>query len=336
MRPYDTSDPESPHPSEWITTRREFLGLLLATLCFPIGQNSQAQNIPDQHFYFADLNSGIIHLPDARTIDSGKPGSLMKLVAAAAIVDQHLPSAYKTYDCKGAIIMNGQKYSCRHAHGRLGLVQAIAQSCNVFFCHASKELSNDAFLHYLSKFRLTDSLPEGILHSKTGKLRSTDLIFGTANGFELSAVQILQLVSLIARRGKMVPLQVEVKLGKLRQKIGGTVPLIRIADPQILGTQCMIKVSDPQFSDHTWNMLQQAMNIACQNGTAKNLDPKNKLHIAAKTGTTVHGYTFQSWIAGYFPYECPRYAFCLRAPSGTSYDRAVPLARQALNSHNWT
>ncbi len=294
-----------------MNSRREFLSLLLATLCCPIGQNGNAKTSEHERFYFAKLSSGIIYLPNTSPIDYGQPGSLMKLVAAAAIVEQHLPSAYRTIDCKGAIIMNGQKFTCRHVHGHLGLVQAIAQSCNVFFCHASKELSKDCFIHYLKNFGLTQSLPASLLENKNPKLKSIDFILGTAPEFELSAIQILQMTSLIANRGKLTPASFYGKSDRIT-------PIL-----------------DPHFSEHTWNMLQQGMQMACQRGTAKNLDPQNKLHIAAKTGTTVHGYTFQSWLAGYFPYEAPRYAFCLRAKVGTSYDQAIPLARQALFERSW-
>lgn len=288
--------------------RRQFIGFLLTTLSVALGQTGEAGSIACNHFYFMHLSSGIIYLPDNSRLDVGQPGSLMKLVAAAAIIEQNLPSASRVIDCKGSIIVNGKHYTCRHVHGRVGIVEAIAQSCNVFFAQAAKQMTKDCFVHYFEKFGLAQFLPGHLVRSS---LRSIDFVFGTAEHFELTAIEILQMVALIATRGKLLPLS-------LNSQPGHKIPS-----------------RDPRFSDHTWNVLQQGMQMCCQTGTAKNLDPQNKFHIAAKTGTTIHGYTFQSWLAGYFPYEHPRYAFCLRAKVGTSYDQAVPMARQALLEHTW-
>jgi cell division protein FtsI/penicillin-binding protein 2 len=82
-------------------------------------------------------------------------------------------------------------------------------------------------------------------------------------------------------------------------------------------------------------MLQQGMQLAVRLGTAKQLDVENRMRIAAKTGTTPHGKTFQSWITGYFPYDKPRHAFVLRSSVGTSQDQAVPLAHKFLFATQW-
>ena len=85
----------------------------------------------------------------------------------------------------------------------------------------------------------------------------------------------------------------------------------------------------------TWRLLQSGMRLAARAGTAQGLDPADRLQLAVKTGTVPHGTTYQSWLLGYFPVENPRYAFCVRAPQGTSQDQAVPLARQLLFSRKW-
>lgn len=293
--------------------RRSFLVLLFASACFSKSIISQAKNGQSKlngQFYWLDLKTGIVSLPANQEIDIGQPGSIMKLVSAAAILEENLPSASKIFDCRGAIIVNGQHYICRYPHGRISLVEAIGQSCNVFFAKASSQVSSICFLHYLKKFGLGHCFDGETV--RASKISSASLILGLAKEFRTSAIDILQLVALIAKRGKLST--IEFNCNKVQKLI----------------------FADPEFREHTWSILQTGMHIACQRGTAKNLDKQNKLHIAAKTGTTVHGNTFQSWLAGYFPDEDPRYVFCLRANAGTSYDRAVPLAKRYLFSKDWS
>jgi len=164
-------------------------------------------------------------------------------------------------------------------------------------------------LTYLERFGFGQILE----HRRAERYRfnSIEYVLGLSQRLEnITSLQLLQLVSLIARRG-----EASVWLDhKLRQNLN---------------------IKDVQLSEHTWNVLQEGMKYACRNGTAKGLDPENKLRLAVKTGTTQEGNKFQSWLAGYFPYDSPRYVFCLRAHSGTSYEEAVPLAHNFLFGQNW-
>ncbi len=182
--------------------RREFLAALLAGY-FPSqlmaeSKSSFTSHHQISHFYWLDLKSGQIHMPMGGLIDEGQPGSLMKLIAATAILQENLPSATKVIDCRGAIIVAGKHYICRYPHGRLSLVEAIGQSCNVFFGHAARELNADCFLHYLREFGLSQAIDL----SESRFLNNVDLILGLAKQYNMTAIQILQLVSLIANKGK--------------------------------------------------------------------------------------------------------------------------------------
>ena len=323
--------------------RRQFLTLLLTGNYFQTPLMAEAINRLKEddrinHFYWLDLKSGAIHLPTKyipakHIIDAGQPGSLMKLIAAAAILQENLSFATKIIDCRGTIVVTGKHYICRYPHGRLSLVEAIGQSCNVFFAQTAKELSADCFLHYLAEFGLSQAID----FSGSRCPNTADLVLGLAKQYKMNAIQILQLVSLIANKGKPMPFhynynQTDLQKSKISKK--PKIPNAKVPANNILTHDNFI--SGPTLSEHTWNILQTGMQIACQRGTAKNLDPQNKLHLAVKTGTTSYGRTFQSWLAGYFPYESPSYSFCLRSNQGTSYDRAVPAASKYLFARDWT
>ncbi|PWT96220.1 MAG: hypothetical protein C5B53_10070 [Candidatus Melainabacteria bacterium] len=292
--------------------RRQLLKLLLGIIFYPaaIAQASSRESAK-YSVYWLNLGDGIVNSPAGTVVSKGPPGSLMKLVAAAALMEENLPPAFRTIDCRGTIVVNGRRYSCLHPHGRVSLTTAIGQSCNVFFAKAAGYLHLTTFFHYLKVL--------GIPRPQAGKqaasrqsFASLDYVLGLAPGFELSSLQILQLVGQIATRGKMPP--------------------VRSVDQPERGTDR----ATVSFADHTWNVLQEGMKLAGRSGTAKNLDPENKLHVAVKTGTTLHGEKFQSWLAGYFPYEAPKYLFCIRANVGASYDKAIPIARRFLFGRTWS
>ncbi len=90
-----------------------------------------------------------------------------------------------------------------------------------------------------------------------------------------------------------------------------------------------------ELSEPTWKHVAAGMKLCVREGTARQLDPEDKLHIAAKTGSVHHGKQFQSWVTGYFPFESPEHAFCIWSPVGTSQDAAVPYAKKVLLSTNW-
>jgi cell division protein FtsI/penicillin-binding protein 2 len=304
---FSVDDAPPPNFSE----RRWFLKLLVSIIFYPVAlEKTVAIESSDYSVYWLKLGDGAVNSSGGTSIAEGKPGSLMKLVAAAALIEENLPASRKIVDCRGAIVVNGKRYCCLHPHGRVSLTTAIGQSCNVFFARAARELHLSTFMHYLEMFgiRPLESRKPG---SRRSASASVEYVLGLANGFELTSLQIIQLVALIATRGKMPPVHLAQQEG--RQGISQAV----------------------HFADHTWNVLQEGMKLAGRSGTAKNLDPGNKLHLAVKTGTTIHGQKFQSWVAGYFPYESPRYVFCLRANVGTSYDQAIPLARGFLFAKTW-
>lgn len=294
-----------------LSDRRQFLKLVLGIFSYSLGTEVTAENNQSSYFAWLNLANGESLFPPGGNLAKGPPGSLMKLVATCATLELRLPAAVKTIECCGHILVNGRQYSCRFSHGRVNITEALGQSCNVFFARAAEDLSLSTFLRYLSVFGIDSISSRQKQVQDQHNQSSLDYVLGLAGGFELTACQILNLVAIIAFRGKMIVL-----------------PKAESQEQQSL-------ISPAEISQHTWNVLAEGMKAAGRSGTAKYLDPENKLHLAVKTGTSVRGKKFQSWLAGYFPYDAPRYAFCLRAFSGTSYDQAVPLARHFLFSKSW-
>ncbi len=265
-------------------------------------------------FFWASLKRGQIGFPCGHSVPEGMPGSIMKLVSAAALLDTRVLLPDDKLECRGVYRLHNESYKCLQAHGMVDIVHAIGMSCNVFFAKASQKLSSRALLEYAKKFGLADPVAgfdSGKFPETSASTSSDRYVLGLAPDLEPQALQILRVACLVANEGKL--------------------PYLHSAEcPDENG-----KTFELELSKRIFGILKDGMKLAAREGTGKKLDPENKLHLAIKTGTTPHGKTFQSWICGYFPYDDPRYAFVLRAASGTSYDQAVPQARSFLFSAEW-
>jgi cell division protein FtsI/penicillin-binding protein 2 len=247
-------------------------------------------------FYWKNLETGNILSAYSGQVPLGVPGSLIKLVSTALICQEKLFQPEQEFECTGTYKINGQTYNCQVPHGKVNLIKALGFSCNVFFAQAAQSIDPNLFIKYAKAFKLDRCMFKGTSFSFPKNLND-----GPIQNYVLGLSPNLQ---------------------------PNAFQLIEVAS-------CIAQQKIPTFSLQTWRILQEGMKLAGRYGTAKALDPLNKFKVAAKTGTSQHGNKFQSWIIGYFPYDKPKYSFCLRSFNGTSQSAAVPQAHYYLNSKKW-
>ena len=86
------------------------------------------------------------------------PGSIFKLVTAAASIENKADYASWTYTCTGSVDYgSGDKVTCMSSHGTVDLKQALADSCNCYFGKLAEELGSDIMSDYVNKAGLTES-----------------------------------------------------------------------------------------------------------------------------------------------------------------------------------
>ena len=305
-----------PSEDQKMMGRRRFLKSVFGLGALAETTAPQAQASTSHHhvsIFWANLHNGQVGFPTGTTVPSGQPGSLMKLVTAAALQQAGLFTHDETIECRGIIEIKRHTYKCLYPHGEVGITKAIGLSCNVFFAQAAQKLSPSTLIEYARHFGLDTPVAgykaESFPKKPTGD--TAQYALGLASDLKPNALQLLRLAALVGLHG---------------------------AAPALHNPGEMDQSEKPFALDlhaSTWHTLEQGMRIAGRQGTAKKLDPKDELQLAVKTGTAPHGKTFQSWIAGYWPFEKPHYAFCLRAPSGTSQEQAVPEAHSFLFSCEW-
>jgi penicillin-binding protein 2 len=90
------------------------------------------------------------------------PGSTFKLVVAAAALEQGIVTPDTEMTCLGSVRMYGNVFHCHKAggHGRLSLVDALAQSCNSYFYQLGAKLQIEAIARYGRMFGL--GAPTGV------------------------------------------------------------------------------------------------------------------------------------------------------------------------------
>lgn len=81
------------------------------------------------------------------------PGSIFKLVTMAAGVDNGVINEYTSHYCSGKHRLGDRIFRCWYGrHGRLALLNAVKNSCNVFFYKASLDIKASRIFAYARKF----------------------------------------------------------------------------------------------------------------------------------------------------------------------------------------
>ena len=286
------------------------------------------------------------------------PGSTIKpMIALAGLELGNITIKDSTF-CPGYYKLNNysRKFNDwkRTGHGKVDVIEAIAQSCDVFFYDLAFNMGIDQIHNSLSFFQFGKKtgidLPGelgGILPSRDWKkinkdepwYRGETLITGIGQGFmTASPLQLALATAAIANKGQLLVPQV---LMHSQSKNGDL-----FEDQNLKSKQIPIK------DINNWELIIEAMKqtVYGKFGTAKRLNNKLKYSLAGKTGTAqVFGLDpEEEYIAedieeklrdhalftGFAPIEDPQVAIAIiveNAGSGSS--KAAPLARELLDEY---
>ena len=91
--------------------------------------------------------------------DLYEPGSVFKLITAAAALDTGACTADSQFVCAGAINVAGTRFRCAngHIHGLETFAQGLAVSCNPCFIQIGARLGKEAFCDYFAAFGLREA-----------------------------------------------------------------------------------------------------------------------------------------------------------------------------------
>lgn len=242
-------------------------------------------------------------------VEPQTPGSVFKLVTAAAALDSLQAIADTVYHCDGAIHHPGVHLHCWRVHGKLNLVDAIAQSCDVAFGEIGNMMERSGLTVMVNRLHLTTTglqrvnlqpvLPEakaGHIFLRTGN--DAGLLVNTAIGQEdvrISPLQGALLASSVADNGWYRDARLVLDVERSGR-----------AD-HLFPTESKARA----FSPYAALVIAQGMHDAAQTplGTAAWLHKVSPL-CAAKTGTAeLPDGRVNGWLVGYWPQKHPQIAF---------------------------
>jgi len=232
--------------------------------------------------------------PEELVTHAHAPGSLMKLTAAWAAL--RADQGTRTFECNGKDVHRGKVRSCwrRDGHGRIGLRQALADSCDVWFYRMARLLGPRRLLQAAREMGLGattgSDLPgeaAGSLPDPLPELSSPEFAVGRLEGLSITGLQALSLLGALANGGTLWSPRREGPPAA-RGKVG----------------------SRDELED-----LLRALRDAVQSGTGA---AASDLPIAGKTGTApVPGQEEPlAWFAGFAPDDAPQVAVVAFVPEG--------------------
>lgn len=134
-------------------------------LCAVTTPNYDPDNVPDISGDSTGAYDGIY--VNRFTQSAYTPGSIFKIVTAAAALE-HIPDIEsQTFTCWGAVEYGVDKVTCEEDHGTLSFREAFSESCNCAFAKIADQLGGEVLQRYAQQFGVLDSLQfDGITTAK--------------------------------------------------------------------------------------------------------------------------------------------------------------------------
>jgi len=227
------------------------------------------------------------------------PGSTYKLGAALAALEEHVIDAHTSVYCN-RVYDKLHCPTCLGTHGDTSVVEAIAQSCNVFFYELGYQMGIDSMTAYTSRLGL--GVATGIeLPEQVGTLGGYTYDPSWDRGNDLSGA--------IGQMHSYTPLQLAVYTSTLVN--GGTRYNAHLLDSvRTFGSDEIIRPESVQLDSMT---ISQATLTTVKQGMRQVITSHNDLsgyfasvpvQVAGKTGTAeVNGQKDNALFVGYAPYD---------------------------------
>lgn len=237
------------------------------------------------------------------------PGSIFKLVTAAASIETKSDYATWEYTCTGEDDYGStDRVTCQEPHGTVDLKQALADSCNCYFGRLSQQLGAGILSEYTNRTGLTASREISGIPTKKGQFQFPE------NGINLAWTGIGQ------HKDMVNPCSMMIYMGAIATDGKAVLPKLI----HNITFQNGIPSSLPQKKRHTSRMIEETTAVILKNMMRNNVednygaDNYPGLKICAKSGTAEVGTDERpnAWFAGFLDDEKHPYAFIVLVEKG--------------------
>jgi penicillin-binding protein 2 len=286
------------------------------------------------------------------------PGSIYKIVVAMAGLEKKVVSLNEKIECHGQYRLGNRTYRCwkKYGHGWMNLVDAIRESCDVYFYQLGLQLGVDRLAKYAKDCGLgkktgtgIDLERKGLIPTSKWKLLYTGepwqkgetLSIAIGQGFNLvTPMQMVCLISAVANGGTLYKPQ----FIKSIQTVGGK--KLFEASPQKTGqlpanqkTIQIIKkglweVVNKQGGTAYWHARDKDIEICGKTGTAQVVSLAKREEEEEKGVTDKSRYEDHAWFVAYAPSVDARIAVAvLIEHGGHGSSAAAPIAKEIITSY---
>lgn len=266
-----------------------------------------------EHIIEHDQESSLIN----RALSRYHPGSLFKIVVAAAALEDKLVTMNDEFNCKGEYIFNDKvSISCwkEEGHGTINFGEGFAYSCNPLFIQTGLKLGRSTLLEYVNRLHLCDETLIGYDYHAGSyvKINPGEPALGNAclgqQGVMLTPVQITSLAATVVDDGYWAPPSL----------VKYTV------DSEEQGLHFSKKEKERVLSRETASKLQKMLEMVVEQGTGKTA-ALAEVKVAGKTATSQTGRfaddeqeELNAWFVGYLPVDNPRWVIVIFVEDGKS------------------
>ncbi len=279
------------------------------------------------------------------------PGSTFKMVVAAAGLHEGVITPETAVVCNGEYRLGDNLWHCwkKGGHGRIALVDAIAQSCDVYFYRVAQELGIERLAEWAHAFGLGETFgieiggeSKGLVPTPGWKLATTGrpwvggetLNVGIGQGALLATpLQLAVMTARLANGGRKVVPHLVRRVGSEPVVEAGDWPRIDLAPRHLAAIRRgMEKVLEYRGTAYGSRLDLDGIRMAGKTGTAQvrritKAQREQEIRQASLPWRERH----HAWFVAYAPTERPRYALSvLIEHGGGGSSAAAPVARDVM------
>ena len=283
------------------------------------------------------------------------PASTFKIITAMAALEEKVIDEHTTLFCPGYYAFGDRVFKCwkKGGHGRIDVVRAIAESCDVFFYQVGQKLGIDRLARYAKASGLGAATQIDLNHEASGLVPTADwkllrtgipwqkgetLSIAIGQGYNLATpLQMAALTAAVANGGtRYEPIVVE---------------RIETADGSVRKTSPLKELGRLPVSKETLEIVRKGLLAVVQSntGTARIARIKG-IDVSGKTGTAqvvgrkedekqnekkqVAHLRPHAWFVAYAPSQNPRIAVAIIVEHGEhGSSKAAPIAREIIRAY---
>ncbi len=281
------------------------------------------------------------------------PASTYKIVSAIAGLEEGVCDANQTVYCPGKYKFGNRYYGCwkKHGHGSLDIIDAVSESCDVYFYHLGRRIGVDRLAEYARACGLGAKTgidlgmeSSGLVPTSEWKQRrfgvpwqaGETLSIAIGQGYNLATpLQVLVLTAAVANGGSLYR-PIVVKAVRSVEGID-----VMTSSPERTGALPISPENLAIVKKGLWKVVNS------DKGTARHHVRSKRVEISGKTGTAqvvsrqaddheLHREDVirpHAWFVGYAPSNDPRIAVVvLIEHGGSGSSTAGPIAREMMLS----